>query len=194
MSNILMTKKIIVCIIAALCIHGCGGGNNEDSNNNGSIDNNAYVDKNSRQNINNSNANANSIASYITPIINEEQQTHLALLNQFRKENGIEALALNNKLIKSAQAYAENMLKTGRFDHVAADGSDFIIRITDTGYTYLSLGENIALGQKDVHSVLAAWKASQTHKENMLKVNFTEVGFGHAGNYWVQHFGAPAVK
>jgi uncharacterized protein YkwD len=124
--------------------------------------------------------------------ISSEEAEQLELLNVFRKENNIHTLTFNAQLMQSAQKYAEDMLKTKKFSHKGADGSTYIMRITAAGYTnYRSLGENIAVGQTSVPQVINDWKKSPTHRENMLRGSFTQVGFGHAGNYWVQHFGSP---
>jgi uncharacterized protein YkwD len=202
--KITIIQKITAYIFTIFYICACGGGGDNPSvSNNGNNNQIAATNTVASETVSKPIIPANTATilasppsvmpmAVVTPSITVEQQTHLDALNQHRKINGELPLVLNNKLIQSAQAYAENMLKTGRFDHVGANGSTFETRITAAGYNYRSLGENIALGQLSVAQVMNDWKKSPTHNENMLRRSFTEVGLGHAGNYWVQHFGSPA--
>ncbi len=136
-----------------------------------------------RQNANADNSNNNTG--------NEQIISHIEAINLFRTENGLLPLRVNGQLTQSAQKYAEYMLEAKRFSHVGANGSTFVARITDTGYVYQSLGENIAVGQTSIPQVMTAWKNSPSHRKNLLDERFTEVGVGRAGNYWVQNFGKP---
>jgi uncharacterized protein YkwD len=57
-------------------------------------------------------------------------------------------------------------------------------------------GENIAHNQRTPKEAVAAWMASQGHKDNLLDARFTEIGVAMAKNakgeaYWVQVFAVP---
>jgi len=55
------------------------------------------------------------------------------------------------------------------------------------GTTWSGGGENIANGQPDVASVMAAWWASPGHKANILG-DYTDVGCASVGAIWVCDF------
>lgn len=44
------------------------------------------------------------------------------------------------------------------------------------GYTYLYAGENLARGYTISKSILRDWMASEKHKDNILKKEYTEMG------------------
>jgi len=52
-----------------------------------------------------------------------------------------------------------------------------------------ALGENIARGQITAKEVMEDWMASTTHRENILRKTFDEIGIGLFGDVWVQEFG-----
>ena len=53
-----------------------------------------------------------------------------------------------------------------------------------------SLGENIARGQFTPMEVVADWMASESHRRNILRKEFEEIGIGIFGDVWVQNFGS----
>lgn len=52
-----------------------------------------------------------------------------------------------------------------------------------------ALGENIARGQITAREVVEDWMASASHRENILRSSFDEIGIGIFGDVWVQEFG-----
>ena len=58
---------------------------------------------------------------------------------------------------------------------------------------YRGVGENLARGFDNTDSVIARWKNSRDHYQNMINGNFTKIGVGLAKvdgvYYWVQIFG-----
>ena len=100
-----------------------------------------------------------------------------------------EPLRWDTTLAQAAKTHAEDMRLKRYFDHTSADGTDFADRITRAGYTWQSVGENIAKGQPTARAVVQAWKASKYHCSNMMNRHFQDMGVGKAGPYWVQDFG-----
>jgi len=128
------------------------------------------------------------------------EQELVKLHNQERSKNGLGSLTYNSILSRSAKAKAEAMLKSDCWSHYCPDGKSPWDFFKDAGYTYLNAGENLAEGFSDNSAVMKAWMNSKTHRENILKEQFTEVGIGIAfGNYQglrnntivVVHFGRP---
>jgi uncharacterized protein YkwD len=63
------------------------------------------------------------------------------------------------------------------------------------GYRGFTFGENIAMGQQSVPTVMEAWIRSTGHYQNLTYGRFTDVGLGATRAkdgtlFWVQNFGA----
>ena len=121
----------------------------------------------------------------------------LALTNEARRGAGLGEVQFAYNLGKAAQGYAEDLANQSSFGHVGEDGSTLMSRMAEAGYDFSQVGENIAAGQLTAQSVFDRWMESPEHRANILKAEFTEVGFGmfdntgrsDYGRYWVQNFG-----
>lgn len=108
----------------------------------------------------------------------------IELTNKQRELLNAQPLAVNIDLMNAAQAKAENMAKEQYFSHNLPDGTAPWKFITDTGYSYLEAGENLAMTNQTNESVVTGWMNSPAHKDNVINKNFTETGIG------VAYFGA----
>jgi len=112
----------------------------------------------------------------------------LCLVNRERAAHGDPPLRLNEDLDHAAQGHSENMVAAGYFEHTSPAGVSFLQRLRACGYLYssnlmFSVGENIAWGSyQDATpaSIVAAWMASQGHRENILNPAFRDNGIGIA--------------
>ncbi len=108
----------------------------------------------------------------------------LAKHNDKRLEFGLKEFKMSEKLNQSAQQKADAMLNTNCWSHYCPDGKspwDFFI---DVGYDYIHAGENLAEGFSTVERAMLAWFNSPSHRANILKDEFEEIGFGIAtGNF-----------
>lgn len=104
----------------------------------------------------------------------------LADTNASRSANGIGGLSLNNKLDAAAQANADDMAARDYWSHYTPDGNPPWVWVTNQGYSYQALGQNLATGFNDEQSTIDGWMASPPHRENLLNSAYTEVGFGYA--------------
>ena len=75
---------------------------------------------------------------------------------------------------------AENMAHGSYFAHGGPDGKSAWAWLIDVGYRYKEAGENLAVQYVDSFDVVSAWMNSQTHRENLLRNSFTEIGVGQA--------------
>lgn len=107
---------------------------------------------------------------------NEIVQLH----NRERQAIGLNPLSINTLLNKSAQAKADAMLASDCWSHYCPEGKSPWDFFDDAGYIYIYAGENLAQGFYDNESVMQAWMNSPTHKENVIKDDFTEIGIGIA--------------
>ena len=116
----------------------------------------------------------------------------LSYVNNYRSEVGVSPLSIDNNLNLAATIRAIEMSYANKFSHTRPDGSKCFSVLSDLGISTMSMGENIANGQKNVAAVSEAWKNSPGHYSNMVNDSFTKVGFGkytlNEKIYWVQIF------
>jgi uncharacterized protein YkwD len=91
--------------------------------------------------------------------------------NQERVARNLAPLVANEKLNKAAYAKALYILHRQRFSH---DGWESFIR--QSGYNYCSAGENLGLNQTQASEVVEAWMMSPSHRANLLKGKYREIG------------------
>lgn len=123
----------------------------------------------------------------------------IRLTNERRIQAGLSPLSENGSLSQAAQAKGADMLNKGYWAHFSPDGTSPWKFFSDFGYRYRYAGENLARDFSSPSSAVDAWMASPTHKDNILNVNYKEVGIGVVeGNLAgvettiiVQFFGAP---
>jgi hypothetical protein len=109
----------------------------------------------------------------------------LCLLNGQRADAGLPPLSSNDRLAQAAVEHSQDMVAKQYFDHQAPDGRDVVDRVRATGYIpddrRWTVGENLAWGTGTLatpRNIVAAWMNSQGHRENILRPEFREIGFG----------------
>lgn len=128
-----------------------------------------------------------------------EAATVTILTNEDRVARALPELRVNPELESAAQRKAVDMAARGYFAHRGPDGKEPWEWITEAGYKYSYAGENLAVRYTDSAEVVEAWMASPSHRANILKPVYTEIGVGVAygmyqgapAAYVVQYFGAP---
>ncbi len=124
-----------------------------------------------------------------------------AIVNETNKERikaGLVPFSTNALLGSSAKYKVEDMIAREYFEHTSPVG----LTVSDlgemVGYQYITMGENLALGNFDsATDIVTAWMNSVGHRENILNENYLEIGIYIARgkyqgrNVWfaVQHFG-----
>ncbi len=120
--------------------------------------------------------------------------------NEERLKKNLKPLSQNSKLNSSALVKVKDMFKNQYFAHQSPSGLGVGDLVDDEGYSYLIVGENLALGNFDGDKgVVEAWMDSPGHRANILKEGYQQIGVGvYQGEYkgekvWmaVQHFGTP---
>ncbi len=94
-------------------------------------------------------------------------------------------LVQNPALQAAAASHADDLHSTGQFGHAGSDGSSVQSRVSSANYNACFVAENIAQGQPDVRSVVAAWMDSADHRANILNAQATQFGFASVGDIWV---------
>lgn len=100
----------------------------------------------------------------------------LSGINAERTKISASKLKENETLSKAAEAKLKDMFEKNYWDHTSPEGEKAWSFINRAGYYYEKAGENLARGFVSSDSMVKAWMASPTHKENILDKNFLETG------------------
>lgn len=135
-----------------------------------------------------------------SPTANLTRDGVLTWTNSARTENGgLHALTLNARLSAAAEAKIDDMFAKQYFEHDSPSGVGPGDLADAAGYLYISVGENLALGNFENDQVLVqAWMDSPGHRANIVG-NYDEIGIAvRRGTFegrttWlaVQEFGRP---
>jgi uncharacterized protein YkwD len=118
------------------------------------------------------------------------------LVNQERAKAGCQSLSVDTRLTTAAREHSADMANRDYFDHNTPEGVTVATRVTNAGYKWSSVGENIAKGQKDAVSVMQSWMNSPGHRANILNCGYRNIGIGVATDskrtkIWTQDFASP---
>lgn len=113
------------------------------------------------------------ILGYASVIKTEEI---INLTNKMRQENGLAPVQLDSKLTAAAAQKASDMMARDYWAHVSPVGTQPWYFITEAGYSYRYAGENLARDFSDSNSIVKAWIASPTHRENLLNPRYQDMG------------------
>lgn len=111
-----------------------------------------------------------------------------------------EPLAWSCKLEAAAEMHAEDMAENDYFSHTGTDGNEIQHRVSDTGYRWQAVGENIAAGHSSSAAAVEGWLESPGHCRNIMSADFTEMGMANAkpssaesrySSFWVQVLAHP---
>lgn len=86
----------------------------------------------------------------------------------------------SGNLATAARLHSVDMARNRFFRHTGTGGSTAGRRISRQGYRWRTYGENIAVGNPTVSSVIKGWLGSEGHCRNLMNPAFTEIGAGYA--------------
>lgn len=121
-------------------------------------------------------------------------------INAYRAENGLPAYNVNSLLSKAAQSHANDMACNNLFGHTGSNGSTIQSRVSDAGYVYSSVTENVYGSYPPLSGggVVNWWKNDKTdlrHNLNLISDTFVDIGVGYSFfnnyGYYVVVFGTP---
>jgi uncharacterized protein YkwD len=114
-----------------------------------------------------------------------EAKAAARLISQYRATQGLGAVSVDERLNRAAEHQARAVAATGILDH-----GEFTSRMAAFGIRGYR-AENLAAGSDSVEDVIARWKASPGHNQNMLLPMVTKVGLARVdspgqgwGRYW----------
>lgn len=97
--------------------------------------------------------------------------------NRARARDGLNPLAVNATLEAIAREKLEDMFENQYFEHISPTGEDAGDIAKRTGYAFIVIGENLALGNyRDSAALVDAWLGSPGHRANILGERYTEIG------------------
>lgn len=102
------------------------------------------------------------------------------LTNAERTQQQLGILKENDLLTKAAQLKAEDMASKGYFAHTSPEGNSPWYWVRLVGYDYTHAGENLAVNFKNSEDVTRAWMNSPTHRDNIVRPVYTDMGTGIA--------------
>ncbi len=140
-------------------------------------------------------ANQNFLASVLPSVLTE-------MTNAERAQSGLVTLAENPLLVKAAQMKAEDMVLHGYFAHTTPDGKTPWYWLEEVEYDYRYAGENLAVNFFESEQVARAWMNSASHRANIIKPEYREIGIavasglyqGQSSVFVVQFFGTQKEK
>lgn len=100
----------------------------------------------------------------------------------------------SDTLYRSAMSHAKEMAKYKFFSHFSRSGKDIGQRLTQIGYPWKVVGENIAEGQKQFSQAMEDWIESETHCKMLMDKRVDEMAVARYKRFWVQHFGKQQPK
>ncbi|MBI5449544.1 hypothetical protein HY948_04495 [Candidatus Gottesmanbacteria bacterium] len=101
----------------------------------------------------------------------------LAETNAKREAAGLGSLQLDGQLSEAARRKAVDMFTKNYWSHNSPIGTTPWEFISESGYAYGVAGENLAKNFSDSKSVVDAWMASPTHRDNLMKAGYRDIGF-----------------
>jgi uncharacterized protein YkwD len=128
------------------------------------------------------------------------EEEMVCLINQARRDAGLAPVKSSPILTAAAESHSIYMRDSGCFGHQCPGELSTADRACTTGFGSYCwgvcyVGETIAAGYSTAGSVVAAWMASQSHREILLHGKLREIGVGYAnggyyGYYWTATFGS----
>lgn len=107
--------------------------------------------------------------------LSQEEQEVLDLINQYRKQNGLEALKPLAKLQQTAKLKATDLVENEYFSHHSKQLGTPFEMLKANQVSYDIAGENLA-GNITPEKAVESWIASKTHRENILEERFNYTG------------------
>jgi uncharacterized protein YkwD/chitodextrinase len=141
-----------------------------------------------------------------TPTLDTEEWAFLALINNYRAQNGAGPLQVSARLQNAARWMSTDMAAKNYFSHTDSLGRSSGARIAAFGYTYSPSGENLAAGLASAADAFDGWlnacdpdasgACTYAHRRTMLGAGFAAIGIARAygaasayGWYWTTDFG-----
>ena len=179
--------KFFVIAMLVVAPYGCGGGSGTDSGGKASSGNSVGGGSGT------GNPGIDGIKQEMLTAINDARAS--ARMCGATHYSAAVSVTWNDDLADAAYKHSADMATNHFFSHTGSDGSSPATRISQEGYHWSALGENIAYGYPTVEDVIQGWLGSEGHCQNIMSPMFTEIGAAIAGNtnvpYWTLDLANP---
>lgn len=118
---------------------------------------------------------------YTAQSVSPQESALYQMINDERVANGVGALPLDAELSAIAREKSEDMIENGYFAHESPTYGYASEMLDEFGYSYTSVGENIARNGS-VEKAHAALMSSRSHVRNILGSQWKAVGVGVAND------------
>lgn len=108
-------------------------------------------------------------------VLSNEEKEVLNLINEQRKEYGLNELQTYSELQRVAKIKAEDIVNNNYFSHTSPTFGTPFEMLKGEGIVYKYAGENLAGNETGIKAV-NAWMNSPTHKENILDADYEYTG------------------
>lgn len=142
------------------------------------------------------------VSSAPSDAISQIEADVFADTNAAREQNGLPDLTWDSSLASLARAHSADMLANNYFSHTDLSGCSADCRLTKSGYSWSSMGENIHMMSgydlspaASAEKIVTDWINSPEHRANILNASYTHLGVGIALSgstvYSTQDFALP---
>ena len=108
-------------------------------------------------------------------------------------------LLWDNKLEAAAITQSQYMQSIKTMTHSGAGNNTLADRVTQSGYKWSTIGENVAVGQGSIDQVMQDWINSPGHCANMMNASFKSIALAldagmnntSSDDYWTMDLAAP---
>lgn len=132
-----------------------------------------------------------------TVTVSPDEQTFLDLINQYRQQQNLAPLAIDNQLEQAAQWMSNDMAANNYFGHTDSKGRNYSQRLAAFNFTAQPQNE-VIIAVQSPESAFDTWKNSPDNNLIMLDPKYQVVGIGFASNlntkyqyYWTIDIAAP---
>ncbi len=110
----------------------------------------------------------------------------IEITNKYRLNNGVKELQPNYDLGVFASEYSQKMALEVFTSDESTEFAKLSKRLKEAEIKHRKAGENIAFDYVDAIEAVHGWLNSPSHRKILLDKNFTHIGTGAFGNYYVQ--------
>lgn len=197
-----MNLQRFLLVVVTLALTACGGGGGGASSDKTSVVANSQEESATAEETPSQSENL-SVGCALT----DYQKTMLEQINKARAVarscgathfEPAPALTYSCEIQPAAINHSVDMATNNFFSHTGSDGLRVSHRVTDTGYEWAVVGENIAAGFSSVPEVMEGWLNSEGHCKNIMDPRFEHFAVARVNtnqadydNYWTQVFADP---
>lgn len=204
-----MLKTPILISLFVLILSGCGGGSTATSSNSNATATSSNSASTSTSSLTTSTVKEPTVVTTIPDVQQCDLTADISvsainIVNQVRAESrncgntyyaAADPVVWNNLLSTAAQSHSDDMAGLNFFSHTSSNGDSVGDRVTNAGYVWRTVGENISAGRDSLQATIDGLVNSPGHCANIMNPNFVEMAVACTENsssrygvYWTQVF------